>query len=144
MKIEHTPFLNKETVIKHYSEKDGVDISYVCTSSVTEHGCYAYDIFYRETPHPVYGNRYFGLTQRDGIVYIANADNIENLIFNTVLNEESQQWVYSQHRHDFRSAGNVMIDGGRSYQKLMGDNLKNVKRKTFVVKDGKFGVQNDE
>lgn len=138
MNIEHNPFLNKEKVIQLYSEKDGVDISYVCTSSISEHGNEAYDIFYRETPHPEFGNRYFGLTQRSGGMYIANADNVENLVFNTVLNEDTRQWVYSQHRHDFRSAGGVMIDGGRSYQKLMGDNLKTVKRKTFVVKDGKF------
>lgn len=144
MNIEHSPFFNVEKAIQHYSEKDGVEISYVCTSSISEHGAEAYDIFYRETPHPEFGNRYFGLTQRNGVVYITNADNIENLTFNTVLNEQTQQWVYSQHRHDFRSAGNVLIDGGRSYQKLMGNDLKSVQRKTFVVRDGIFVEKTDE
>jgi len=137
MNIKHNPIFDTGKVARFYSEKDGVDVKYVCTSAISEHGCNAYDIFYRETPHPEFGNRYFGLSWRDKHIVITNADNIEKLVFHTILDENANQWVYSQHRHDVRSAGDTMIDGGRSYRKLIG-NIKTVKSETFKIQNGNF------
>lgn len=34
MYIHHRPMLDTTKVEKHYSEKDGVDVKYVCTSAI--------------------------------------------------------------------------------------------------------------
>lgn len=137
--IQHNPIFDTGVVIKHYEEKDGVPISYVCTSALN-HGTLAVDVFYRETPHPDYGNHYFGIFHNGyggsnpGIM-ITNADCIEDLEF--VMIEVDDKLHYSQHRHDFRSIGNVSIDGGRAYARFVYGNEKpNVKY--LKVKDGKF------
>lgn len=137
MNIQHNPIFDTNTIIKHYEEKDGVPITYVCTSALN-HGTLAADIFYRETPHPDFGNRYFGLYVNsfggDSRIMITNADAIENLDFNMV--EVDDKLHYSQHRHDYRSVGDVAIDGGRSYCRMVG-NLSHPKF-YLKVKDGKF------
>ena len=138
--INHDPIFDTAKVGAHYSEKDGVEVKYVCTSAMTEHGASAADIFYRETPHPEFGNRYFGLYNANnyggvrGGLMICNADQIENLTFNMV--EVNDQWHYSQHRHDFYSVGDVTIDGGRAYLRLMGN--INAPRATMRVWNGEF------
>ncbi len=60
MNIKHNPIFDTDTVIASYEKKDGVPITYVCTSALN-HGTLATDVFYRETPHPEFGNRYFAL-----------------------------------------------------------------------------------
>ena len=134
MNIEHRPYLDTEKVEQFYSEKDGVPIQYVCTSAV-DTGTNAMDIFYRETPHPEFGNRYFGLYRNfDGNLMITNADKIEQVTFDMV--DIDGKLCYSQHRHDFYTVGDVSIDGGRAYLKLSGNLTHPVK--TLKVKDGKF------
>ena len=134
MNIEHRPYLDTGKVEQFYSEKDGVPIQYVCTSAV-DTGAYAMDIFYRETPHPEFGNRYFGLYRNfGGDLMITNADKIEQVTFDMV--DIDGKLCYSQHRHDFYTVGDVSIDGGRAYLKRMGNLTHPVK--TLKVKDGKF------
>lgn len=139
MEIDHRPIFDTKKVIKHYEEKDGVPIKYVCTSALgTE--AQAMDIFYRETPHPEFGNRYFGLSNSNsyggvrGGISITNADKIEEAEFGMI--EVDGQWHYSQHRHDFYTIDDVSIDGGRAYLKLLGNITHSTKR--FKVKDGAF------
>ena len=122
--IKHRPIFDFKKIEKHYSDKDGVPVRYVCTSALSNEA-WAMDIFYRETPHPVYGNRYFGLykyaepVSGEMIVKITNADAIENVEFGMVSNGKS--WEYSQHRHDYLQVGNCCVDGGRAYFKRVGD-----------------------
>ena len=139
MNIHHRPIFDTKRVCELYSEKDGVPVTYICTSAPNLNATYSADIFYRETPHPEFGNRYFGLYRNphfasDGTIMICNADPIEDLTFDMV--EVNGQWHYSQHRHDFYSVGDVSIDGGRAYLKLMGN--INVPRATMKVWDGEF------
>lgn len=137
MNIHHRSMLNTEKVIEYYSRKDGVDIKYVCTSAVGAEA-QAMDIFYRKTPHPEFGNRYFGLywhrphPELRSNLMITNADEIENTEFEMI--EVNGQWHYSQHRHDFHTVGDVSIDGGRAYTRLSGNLSK--PKKVFVVKNG--------
>ena len=127
--------LDTEKAARLYSEKDGVDIRYVCTSAVTSYGAQAADIFYRETPHPEFGNRYFGLFQNiDGQLMITGTDGIEGLEFNMV--DVDGELHYSQHRHDYRTVGDVAIDGGRSYLRRSGNLSRPVKQ--LKIKDGVF------
>lgn len=139
MNINHRPQFNTQTACEIYSEKDGVPVTYVCTTALGS-GTQAVDVFYRETPHPEFGNRYFGLYWSEGglrnepQVMITNADRVEDLTFDMI--EVNGQWHYSQHRHDFYSVGGTSIDGGRAYIRLVGD--INVPRTTLKVVNGQF------
>tara|TARA_Y100001963_G_scaffold160161_1_gene268472 strand:- start:3182 stop:3610 length:429 start_codon:yes stop_codon:yes gene_type:complete len=133
MEIHHRPISKDiDKIIKLYSEKDQVSIKYVCTSSTRERGR-IYDIFYRmdNSPHPEFGNRYFGITYIDGLPWIGNADNVENLTFNVV------NGVYSRNEHDYVDTGvGVALDGGRDYLRLVGDIRCQVD--TYTIKNGEF------
>lgn len=137
MKIVHNP-VSKD--VKHiedlYSLKDKVPIKYVCTSSVKPRGM-IYDIFYRadDSPHPEFGNRYFGIGFYKGIPYITNADNIENLEFGII------NGVYSRNEHDFVDTGvGVFLDGGRDYIRRVGDITIPVRK--YRIHKGEF-VENE-
>ena len=143
MNIVHYPITNISQVEKLYSEKDGVSVKHVCTTEFAD-GIIA-DVFYRDTPHPKFGNRYFALffrintnRQYDQLV-IANADQVENLTFGMVENDEGNL-EYSRSRHDYKQFKNGnMIDGGRDYIRSSG------KVFVYVVRDGKMirhGVNN--
>ena len=116
MNIKHYPLFDTEAVIKHYSEKDNTDISYVCTTDLNASDV-PVDVFYREDPHPEFGNRYFGLyydSYRDATM-ITNADIVETFEFGLVEND-NQELEYSQFHHDYKLFENGnMIDGGRVY-----------------------------
>jgi len=144
MNIQHRPIFNTQKVIEHYSEKDGVDIKYVCTSALGDEAR-AMDIFYRETPHPEFGNHYFGLwwsrpIGARGQLMITNADKIEDVEFG--MKEYEGEWHYSQHRHDFYTVGDVSLDGGRAYFRCVGN--VNSPTKWLVVKDGEFVEKSNE
>lgn len=129
--LSHTPNLEIRDIEVFYSKKDGVEVSYVCSSDLNGEG-FSYDIFYRKTPHPKYGNRYFGLFVKPGNgIFITNADRVEDFVFNMILDKKGV-FHYSSHRHDLKVIGNLMIDGGRSYTRT------NSKTHSFSVKDGKF------
>jgi len=135
MNIAHHPLLDIKAIAEFYSEKDGVTVTYVCTSAPNKQASYAADIFYRSTPHPEYGNRYFGIYENlQRQVMITNVDGIEDLDFSMI--EGASGWEYSQHRWDYRTVGACAIDGGRAYTKLVGD--VHVPVKTMKVKNGLF------
>ena len=133
--IKHRPLFGTKMLEEHYSKKDGVPVSYVCTTALELYGTKAVDVFFRETPHPEFDNRYFGIFLQDDKPMITNADKVESLIFEMI--EVNGEWHYSTHRWDFYTVGDVCIDGGRAYLRLVG-NFADKKRKTFKVKDGVF------
>lgn len=142
--IHHRPILDTKRVCELYSAKDGVPVTYVCTSALGSEA-HAMDIFYRETPHPEFGNRYFGLYHNpsfssDGMIMIANADKIEDAEFG--MKEHNGDWHYSKHRHDFYTIGDVSLDGGRAYFRCVGD--VSTPTKWFEVRNGEFVEKNDE
>jgi len=116
MNIKHHPNFNIREVEKTYSEKDGVAVKYVCTTDLRASDV-PVDVFYRATPHPDFGNSYFGLYYdhyRD-CVMICNADMVETFEFGMVEND-SGELEYSQSHHDYKRFNNGnMIDGGRQY-----------------------------
>ena len=137
MNIIHYPITNIKKVEELYSEKDGVPVKHVCT---TEFGDSIVDVFYRDTPHPKFGNRYFAVLFRDDVPYIANADEVEKLTFGLVQNDNGDM-EYSRSRHDYKQFKNGnMIDGGRDYIRSCGRVF------VYVVRDGKMvrhGVNNE-
>jgi hypothetical protein len=141
MNIDHKPIFDIAVAERLYSAKDGVAVKYVCTSAPNLNAAYAADIFYRETPHPDFGNRYFGLYswrargETKNTIMITNCDKIEDLDFG-MIEAPNGWWAYSQHRHDYRTVGESSIDGGRAYVRRSGD--MSVRFRTMSVVDGKF------
>ena len=132
MKIKHEPMFDVEKVEKMYSEKDGVPVKYVMTSELPNRET-PMDIFYRDTPHPEFGNRYFGIfSANGGSTYITNADAIEGC-FITTVKDDNGKCQYSAYRHDCKSFNNGnMIDGGRAYTR------SNCQTFRFEVTDGEL------
>ena len=135
MNIQHYPLFDIAKVEKLYTEKDGVEVKYVCTTAVQEHAEFAADVFYRATPHPKFGNRYFALYRNpyadNAQIMITNADQVENFEFGMIEDTEGK-YYYSQHRHDYKVIEDKMIDGGRSYIRSGG------RVDVFKIQDGKF------
>ena len=132
--IKHEPHFDTEKIIEHYTKKDGVPITYVCTSALGNEA-QAMDIFFRETPHPEFGNRYFGLYHNamSGNLMIANADRIESVEFGLVEDDDGDL-QYSAHRHDYKLFENGnMIDGGRAYIRCAANEVKH-----YVVRNGEM------
>ena len=133
MEIKHNPQYDKAVVVERYSKKDGVEIQYVCTTELQLDNVLV-DVFYRETPHPVFGNRYFGLFMNPfkETLMITNADMVEDLEFGIVEGDD-EKLHYSEHRWAFKQFDNGnMIDGGRAYVRSSGS------VKMFKVKNGEF------
>ena len=131
--IKHEPQFDTDKICKIYSEKDGVPIKYVCTSALGDEA-QAMDIFYRDTPHPEFGNKYFGLYRTPtGNMMITNADKIEDFEFGCIEDDDGDL-QYSAHRHDYKQFENGnMIDGGRSYIKSSMCQIH-----PHIVRDGKM------
>jgi hypothetical protein len=140
--INHTPIFDKERVCELYTQKDKVPINYVCSTEM-EADNLIIDVFYRETPHPEFKNRYFGLfrsrenrlTQEPRLM-IRSADNIESYIFDMI--ECNDTWYYSRARHDYMPTPcGSAIDGGRAYTRTVFSQAR-PNAKAFVVLDGKM------
>ena len=133
--IKHEPLFDTDKICEHYSKKDGVPVTYVCTSALGDEA-QAMDIFYRDTPHPTFGNRYFGLFHSmSGDLMITNADKIEQAEFGLVEDDDGNL-QYSAHRHDYKRFENGnMIDGGRAYIKSSMCEVKH-----YVVRDGEMVI----
>ncbi len=137
MNIQHENLFDTEKITAHFTEKDGVPVQYVCTTDLRASDTPA-DVFYRATPHPEFGNRYFGLFydhMRDCMM-IADADVVESLEFGMV--ECDGKYYYSQSHHDYKVLDNgKMIDGGRAYiRSSVGcDAVMRVINGKFIAKD---------
>ena len=131
MTIKHFPITKTDKVCELYSEKDGVPISYVCTTdfNISDRPV---DIFYRETAHPQFGNKYFGIApdyESDNFV-IFNADKVEDFTFGMVEDDDGNM-QYSRSHHDYKSFKNGnMIDGGRQYIR------SSLNSKVYIVRNG--------
>jgi len=138
MKIKHYPFLSTDKVEELYTDRDGVAVKYVCTTDLKASDV-PVDVFYRETPHPEFGNKYFGLYHdhyRDCMM-ITNADLVEELIFGMVENDYGEL-EYSQSHHDYKKFENGnMIDGGRAYVKSsLGADIYKIRNGEFYKMHG--------
>jgi len=132
--IKHFPVTNTSVVEAHYSKKDNVPVTYVCTTDLKRSDT-PIDIFYRETPHPKFGNRYFGIVPNfeDGSYTIFNADRVEDLTFGLVEDDDGNL-QYSRSHHDYKSFDNGnMIDGGREYIRSSFNRVD-----IYVVRNGKM------
>ena len=119
MNIQHEPLFDTAKVTAHYTKKDGEPVHYVCTTDLNASDV-PIDVYYRATPHPQFGNRYFGLyhDHMRGHMMITNADIVESLEFGMI--EADGKYYYSQSHHDYKVVEGKMIDGGRQYIRSSG------------------------
>ena len=132
--IKHESLFDTQKVCELFSKKDGVPITYVCTSALGDE-VQAMDIFFRETPHPEFGNRYFGIYYHPMSVnlVVTNADRIESVEFG-LIEDDAGDLQYSAHRHDYKRFENGnMIDGGRTHIKSSMCEIKH-----YVVRNGEM------
>ena len=150
MTISHRSIFDIDKTTKLYSEKDGVDVKYVCTSSVPGLSGYNHaDIFYRETPHKIFGNKYFGLMSTPTTrimknlgVYIFNADSVEGMEIEGI--ENNGLFHYSRSGHDFFTPPGCgfSLDGGRAYSRIVYDGDR-PKFSTYEIIEGIMRIKND-
>ena len=133
MTIKHYPVFDTKKVEGLYGDKDGVPVRYICTTDINRSDM-PVDVFFRETPHPEFGNRYFGLFyDHSGRVMITNADRVEEFDFGMVENDGGDL-EYSRSHHDYKHFENGnMIDGGRQYIRSSANGCM-----VYRVKDGEF------
>jgi hypothetical protein len=135
MIIQHEPLFDTAEVEKIYSEKDGVEVKYVCTTDLRASDV-PVDVFYRATPHPEFGNHYFGIYYDHvrGCTMITNADVVEELEFGMI--EADGKYYYSQSHHDYKVVEGKMIDGGRAYIRSSGGaTVMRITNGKFYAKD---------
>ena len=131
MMIKHNSQFDTARAAEHYSKKDGVEVTYVCTTDLGESDR-PVDVFFRSTPHPKFGNRYLGLFHRNGSLFICNADRVEGYEFGMIQDTQGV-WHYSQSHHDYNVVENgLFIDGGRQYIRT------NTGYNVFKIKNGEF------
>ena len=135
MNIQHEPLFDTAKIEAIYTEKDGVDVKYVCTTDLNASDV-PVDVFYRATPHPQFGNKYFGIYYdhvRD-CTMITNADIVESLEFGMI--ESEGKYYYSQSHHDYKVVEGKMIDGGRAYIRSSGGaTVMRITNGKFYAKD---------
>src|SRR6056300_1119568 len=136
MDIKHPYQFDREKVESHYTEKDGVLVKYVCTTDLNASDV-PVDVYYRETPHSEFGNRYFGIYHDHvrGHTMITNADIVESLEFGMI--EVDGKYYYSQSHHDYKVVEGKMIDGGRAYIRSSSgcDVVMRIIKGKFIAKD---------
>ena len=134
MDIKHPNVFDREKTESHYTEKDGVPVKYVCTTDLKASDV-PVDVYYRATPHPEFGNRYFGMfiDQQDRVM-ITNADRIDGAEF-AMIEDSEGNLHYSAHRHDYKEVDGKMIDGGRAYIRSSGSVELYKVRDGEIVKD---------
>lgn len=131
MNINHNSMLDVEHVALVHTEKEGVDVKYVCTTDLGGMSDRPLDVFFRATPHPHHGNKYFGISRNEfGELVICNADIIESYDFGMILDSKGV-WHYSRSHHDYVEIEDKIIDGGRAYIRGTGFDI-------FKLVDGEF------
>lgn len=134
MNVKHYPITNTNKVCETMRSRDGVEISYVCTTEIRGNNLPC-DVFFRETPHPEFGNRYFAIFAAKDGVRITDADCVEEYTF-VCIPDLNGNLHYSRYRHDFVDLDTgSFVDGGRAYVRIGGDLDNNY---TFKVVNGQF------
>jgi hypothetical protein len=137
--FNHRPILDIGRLIKLYEKKDGVPIKYVCTTERSGDNK-PRDIFYRDTPHPKFSNKYFGLywdettrLTKDKRLMIGSCDWVEGEAFD-MIQDNAGVYQYSRYRHDYFSFDDMAIDGGRAYTRVVNPSYKPVETFRGVCK----------
>lgn len=108
--------------------------TYVCETCIKSHDewvNFPCAIFYTEKAHPE-GSNYFAMYFNfDGDLTITNGITATEPFFGVQVDDTV---IYSRYRHDYRTLGDVSVDGGRDYLKVCG-NINAPQVKLQIIKD---------
>lgn len=98
--------------------EDHYDATFVCETCLkSSSGGWvntAFAVFYQENPPEIAKSNYFGLYfNHDGNLMITDASSALEPFDGLMLEDGSV--FYSRFRHDYRTTGGAMVDGGRDY-----------------------------
>ena len=71
-------------------------------------------LFYTENPHPD-GSNYLGIFVVDGHIVLVDGISAAEHEWVGVLNDKTNEIIYSAFRHDYQVLGDLMADGGADY-----------------------------
>lgn len=100
-------------------------------------------VFYQEEIPKQYkkvGSHYFGIYNRDGALYIVNAEKAANHTWIGVLDPVTKEILYSAYRHDYQVHEGLMADGGPDYTRTSSSRLVDL----TIVKDKIVVEENDQ
>lgn len=94
-------------------------------------------IFYQENPPGNYSNWFALYYNLDKVLMITSAAEIIKTPVKAIKVGDDD-WIYSHYTHHFCEKNGIAIDGGRSYTRLVGSNLKTLEEvNNFIpTKDG--------
>lgn len=145
MKVLTEPTLWNEEQIKLIEEKYKAKyVMEACLGDGKGNWCnWPAAIFYTKVPHPK-GSHYFAFYHHpiSSLLTIANghsaiAEPIEGIMIDETV-------IYSRYRHDYRSYGDVFIDGGRDYVRVGGNDMFRAKPVTLHVVEDRIEVHLEE
>jgi len=119
---------------------------YVCD---TEYQGTPMSVFYGATAHPLSHSRYMAFfhkvndpyaTKLETTAYVMDGSFIEAQLIKGIVTDDDKI-IYSRHRHDYFCHGEVCIDGGRDYTRIVGA-IGN-KHVNLWVRDGVLKVKED-
>lgn len=97
-----------------------------------------HELFYGKDEHPVSKSKYFVIyTDKTGL-NITSGKKYENMKFDGYYIKSSNKIVYSRHRHDFVSHGDITIDGGPFRPRVLFDNKYDFNYVQLMIHDGKI------
>jgi len=131
--IRHSPISNIKAIANYYSALDNTPVKYVCTTELPKVDNRPVDIFYRDTPHPQFGNHYFGILFNDNKMLITNADDVESLTFRMMVLPGGT--FYSHYRNNYLVVDDFFIDGGRAYTRTNCPNIA-----SYIIRNGEFVI----
>ena len=138
VKIPEHGYHFNENGIKLIEEKYGAKyIGYWCTKRSTGGwNDIPVDVFYQPNPDTSKGHsHYFGMFRQNDRMWITNAESAFEDPLTGVICENGEVLI-SRYRHDYRTSGDRMIDGGRDYIRVSLHPLASVS-----IVDGNFVIE---
>jgi hypothetical protein len=112
-----------EVIEKHY------DAKYIYETELIAGGPLGI-IFYQENPPNNYSN-WLGLYKKHGDLYVTSAEKIALQGVDAICVGDDE-WIYSHYTHHFLEKNGIAIDGGRSYTKILGEDILNIEKAKFM------------
>lgn len=106
---------------------------YVCCIEYMNTIC---ELFYSDEPHPVSQTRYFVLYTSKSKLMIGNGGPLDGSEISAYLTDN--KIVYSRFNHDFKQHGNITVDGGPVYSRVLYEEGNLPKSVTLKIIDGKL------
>lgn len=131
LEIVIEPYLFNEEQIKIIEKNRNA--KYVCSIEHMNTKC---ELFYGDEVHPVSQSRYFLIYYSDNELMITSGKPLDGFEINAHLTDN--KIVYSRFNHDFKQHGNITVDGGPTYCRVLYQEGNKPQSVTLKIMDGKL------